>query len=229
MKTPLLLCGLILIAQPLCAKNITTKNTDAEKLGYSFGYLMGKNYIDSMKKVDLDSFQTGLRAAIAGETPSLSEEEMVRALAQFKRQNEAQELIELKQKADLNQKAGDAFLIENAKKSDVKVTKTGLQYFIEKSGQGKSPKKDGVVKVHYEGRLIDGTVFDSSIARDQPVEFRLDQVIQGWTEGLQLMKEGAKYRFFIPSNLAYGQIGSGDIIEPNTTLIFDVELLKVIQ
>ena len=95
-------------------------------------------------------------------------------------------------------------------------------------GQGKSPKANSRVKVHYEGRLIDQTVFDSSIARQQPAEFQVSQVIQGWTEGLQLMKEGAKYRFFIPSKLGYGQIGSGDVIEPNSTLIFDVELIAVL-
>jgi len=104
-----------------------------------------------------------------------------------------------------------------------------LQYQILQEGKGKSPSANSNVRVHYEGRLIDGTVFDSSIARNQPVVFRTTQVITGWTEGLQLMKEGAKYRFFIPAELAYGQIGSGDVIEPNSTLIFDVELLEIIK
>ena len=98
-----------------------------------------------------------------------------------------------------------------------------------KEGKGKSPSANSNVRVHYEGRLIDGTVFDSSIARQQPVDFRTTQVITGWIEGLQLMKVGAKYRFFIPADLAYGQIGSGDIIEPNSTLIFDIELLEIIK
>ena len=111
----------------------------------------------------------------------------------------------------------------------IKTTKSGLQYQILQQGKGKSPKADSNVHVHYEGRLIDGTVFDSSIARNQPVVFRTTQVITGWTEGLQLMKEGAKYRFFIPAELAYGQIGSGDVIEPNSTLIFDVELLEIMK
>ena len=111
----------------------------------------------------------------------------------------------------------------------MKVTKSGLQYQVLQAGTGKSPKASSTVKVHYEGRLIDGTVFDSSIARDQAAEFQVSQVIQGWTEGLQLMKVGAKYRFFIPAALAYGQIGSGDAIEPNSTLIFDVELLEIVK
>jgi len=135
----------------------------------------------------------------------------------------------LKQKAEENAKAGKAFLQENAKKPGVKTTKSGLQYLVLKEGKGKSPSANSNVRVHYEGRLIDGTVFDSSIARQQPVDFRTTQVITGWTEGLQLMKVGAKYRFFIPADLAYGQIGSGDIIEPNSTLIFDIELLEIIK
>ena len=154
---------------------------------------------------------------------------MARVLTQFKKQAEAKQLIELKKVADNNAKIGEAFLNTNAKKAGVQVTKSGLQYQVLQAGSGKSPKATSTVKVHYEGRLIDGTVFDSSIARDQAAEFQVSQVIQGWTEGLQLMKVGAKYRFFIPAALAYGQIGSGDAIEPNSTLIFDVELLEIVK
>lgn len=229
MKTSLLICSLMLVSSGLYAKDITTKSSETEKIGYSFGYLMGKNYIDSMKKMDLEAFYRGLSTAVSGDKSSLTEEEMVRVLAQFKRQNEAKELMELKEKAEANTQAGQKFLAENAKQADVQITKSGLQYIVQQAGKGASPKKDAWVKVHYEGRLIDGTVFDSSIARDQPAEFRLNQVIQGWTEGLQLMKEGSKYRFFIPAELAYGQVGSGDIIEPNSTLIFDVELIEILK
>jgi len=158
----------------------------------------------------------------------LTDEQMARVLNQHKKQSEAKQLIELKQKAETNAKIGAEFLAANAKKEGVQTTKSGLQYQILKQGTGKSPKANSVVKVNYEGRLINGTVFDSSIARNQAVEFQVSQVIQGWTEGLQLMKEGAKYRFFIPAQLGYGQIGSGDVIEPNSTLIFDVELLEVL-
>lgn len=148
---------------------------------------------------------------------------------QYKRQADARELIELKKTAEENAKIGREFLAENAKKSEIKTTKSGLQYQILQDGKGKSPNANSNVKVHYEGRLIDGTVFDSSIARNQPVVFKTSQVIMGWTEGLQLMKPGAKYRFFIPAELAYGQIGSGDVIEPNSTLIFDIELIEVMK
>ena len=128
----------------------------------------------------------------------------------------------------MNQKQGQAFLTENAKKSDIITTKSGLQYQVLQAGTGKSPKANSKVKVNYEGRLLDGTVFDSSIARNHPVEFQLSQVIQGWTEGVQTMKEGGKTRFFIPANLAYGDVGSGDAIGPNSVLIFDIELLQVL-
>lgn len=203
--------------------------SEAAQVSYSFGYFMGRSNTDSLKEIDLDAFSQGLKAAIQGEKSQLSDEEMIRLLSQYKRQSEAKELLELKKTAEKNSQIGEKFLAENAKNAQVKTTKSGLQYLISKNGTGQSPKKNATVKVHYEGRLIDGTVFDSSIARQQPVEFRLDQVIQGWTEGLQLMKEGAQYRFFIPANLAYGQIGSGDVIEPNSTLIFDVELIEVLK
>jgi len=159
----------------------------------------------------------------------LTEEEMAKVLMQYKRQADARELIELKKTAEENAKIGREFLAENAKKPEIKTTKSGLQYQILQDGKGKSPNANSNVKVHYEGRLIDGTVFDSSIARNQPVVFKTSQVIMGWTEGLQLMKPGAKYRFFIPAELAYGQIGSGDVIEPNSTLIFDIELIEVMK
>lgn len=229
MKIQISLLVLLLSSGSLCAKDITTKSSEAEQVGYSFGYLMGKSNADSLQGIDLDAFSAGLKAAAAGKQATLSEEEMARVLTQFKRQAEAKELITLKKQADENARIGQAFLAENAKKPGIKTTKSGLQYQILQEGKGKSPNANSNVRVHYEGRLIDGTVFDSSIARNQPVVFRTTQVITGWTEGLQLMKEGAKYRFFIPADLAYGQIGSGDVIEPNSTLIFDVELLEIIK
>jgi FKBP-type peptidyl-prolyl cis-trans isomerase len=122
---------------------------------------------------------------------------------------------------------GKAFLAENAKKEGVKTTPSGLQYIVITEGTGKSPKATDVVLVHYRGTLLDGTEFDSSYKRNQPISFPLNQVIPGWTEGVQLMKEGAKYKFFIPSNLAYGPRGAGGVIGPDETLIFEVELLKV--
>jgi FKBP-type peptidyl-prolyl cis-trans isomerase len=125
-----------------------------------------------------------------------------------------------------NKTAGEAFLAENAKKPNVKVTASGLQYLVLQEGTGASPSATDNVTVHYQGTTIDGKEFDSSYGRGAPATFPLNRVIPGWTEGLQLMKEGAKYRFFIPSNLAYGERGAGRDIGPNSTLIFDVELIK---
>ena len=130
--------------------------------------------------------------------------------------------------ADSDLEKGEAFLAENAKKEGVKTTESGLQYKVLKEGTGKSPKATDEVEVHYEGKLIDGTVFDSSIKRGQTISFPLNRVIKGWTEGVQLMKEGAKYQFFIPSKLGYGASGTpGGPIPPNAALIFEVELFKV--
>lgn len=229
MKIQISLAALLLCSGSLYAKDITTKSTEAEQVGYSFGYLMGRNNADSLKGINLDAFSAGLKAAASGQKASLTEEEMAKVLMQYKRQADARELIELKKTAEENAKIGREFLAENAKKPDIKTTKSGLQYQVLESGKGKSPTTNSNVKVHYEGRLINGTVFDSSIARNQPVVFKTSQVIMGWTEGLQLMKPGAKYRFFIPPELGYGQIGSGDVIEPNSTLIFDIELIEVMK
>lgn len=137
-------------------------------------------------------------------------------------------LVDLQEKATkLAREAGEKFLSENAKKEGVHVTSTGLQYVVEKEGTGKQPKAEDNVTVHYTGRLLDGKVFDSSVSRGEPATFPLNRVIPGWTEGLQLMKEGAKYVFFIPSDLAYGAQGAGRDIPPHSTLIFEVELIKV--
>lgn len=125
-------------------------------------------------------------------------------------------------------KEGEAFLAENAKKEGITVTKSGLQYEVLQEGAGKQPKATDTVRCHYEGRLLDGTIFDSSYKRNEPADFGLQQVIAGWTEGVQLMSEGAKYRFYIPYMLAYGEGGAGAMIPPYATLIFDVELIKVL-
>ena len=227
MKIQMTLLCLALCSTGLSAKTVNNKSNYEDKVGYSFGYIMGRGNADALKDMDLDAFLDGLKAASKGQSSALSDEEMSKVLTQFKKNTEAKQLIAHKNLAEENEKIGSAFLAENAKKSNVKVTKSGLQYEVIKQGSGKTPKASSKVKVHYEGRLLDNTVFDSSIARQQPAEFMVSQVISGWTEGLQLMKEGSIYRLYIPANLAYGQIGSGDAIEPNSTLIFDVELLEV--
>ena len=209
------------------ADTINNKSSQQQQMGYSYGFLMGRSNTDTLSNINLDAFVMGLKQGSTAEKSSLTDEEMAKALLEFKKINEAKQLIKFQKLAAENLRSGQQFLAENAKKAGVMTLPSGLQYQILKNGSGQSPTAKSKVTVSYEGRLIDGTIFDSSIARNQPVEFQASQVIQGWTEGLQLMKEGAKYRFFIPAKLAYGEIGSGDSIEPNSTLIFDIELLKI--
>lgn len=228
MKKSIVLIGLLMTYHAGHAANINNKSSQKDQLGYSYGYVMGRTNADTLKDINLDAFIQGLKQGSIGQKASLTDEEMAKALVQYKQQSEAKQLIEFQQVAQNNAKLGETFLAENAKKSGIISTKSGLQYQILQTGQGKKPSANSKVSVNYEGRLLDGTVFDSSIARNQSVEFQVSQVIAGWTEGLQLMQEGAKYRFFIPAKLAYGEIGSGDAIGPNSTLIFDVELLKVL-
>ena len=228
MKKLLLSLSVIVLTSQSFAATINNKSPQQDQLGYSYGYVMGRTNAETLKDLNLDAFIQGLKQATSGQASNLTDEEMAKALSLYKKQNESKQLQQFKALADKNLAEGTAYLAENAKKAGITTRPSGLQYQILKSGTGKTPTASSKVKVDYEGRLIDGTVFDSSIARNQPVEFQASQVIPGWTEGLQLMKEGAKYRFFIPAKLAYGEMGSGDSIEPNSTLIFDVELLNVL-
>ena len=209
------------------ATTITNKSPAKEQFSYSYGYLMGRNNTDALTDLNLDIFYQGLQEGAQSKTARLTDEEMAKAINDYKKTLEAKQLVEFQKTGQLNTQAGTAFLADNAKKTGVITTKSGLQYQVLKEGNGQKPKATSRVKVNYEGRLLDGTVFDSSIARNHPVEFQLSQVIAGWTEGVQTMKVGGKSRFFIPANLAYGDVGSGDAIGPNSTLIFDIELLDV--
>ncbi len=225
--------GLIIAASTMslsvfAATPITNKSPAKEQFSYSYGYLMGRNNTDALTDLNLDTFYQGLQEGAQSKTARLTDEEMAKAINDYKKTLEAKQLVEFQKTGQQNAQAGTAFLADNAKKSGVITTKSGLQYQVLKEGNGQKPKATSRVKVNYEGRLLDGTVFDSSIARNHPVEFQLSQVIAGWTEGLQTMKEGGKTRFFIPANLAYGEVGAGDSIGPNSTLIFDIELLQVL-
>ncbi|MDI1225612.1 MULTISPECIES: FKBP-type peptidyl-prolyl cis-trans isomerase [Acinetobacter] len=228
MKKTLIVLSLSILSSTAFSAPINNKSSQKDQLGYSYGYVMGRTNADTLKQINLNAFIQGIKEGSTGQKASLTDEEMAKALAQYKQQTEAKQMLEFKQAADVNAKQGEAFLVENAKKTGVITRPSGLQYSVLQQGTGKSPSAKSKVSVNYEGRLLDGTVFDSSFARNEAVEFQVSQVIQGWTEGLQLMKEGAKYRFFIPAKLAYDEIGAGDAIGPNSTLIFDVELLKVL-
>lgn len=194
--------------------------TDMDSVSYALGVLLSQNLtsqgFDSLDATDLAK---GLEEGLAG-TNTLEPQDANAIIQKYMSAKQEEE-------GKLLSKVGADYLAENAKRPEVKVTDSGLQYEVIKEGTGKSPTATETVEVHYHGMLLDGTVFDSSVERGQTIEFGLNQVIPGWTEGVQLMKEGAKYRFYIPYDLAYGARGSGQKIPPYSALIFDVELFKV--
>lgn len=192
-----------------------------DKLSYAWGLAMGQQLKGmGVKEIDSESFKDGVKVAFDGGEPAMPVEEAQKMINDY--------LTELQEKAvKAAREAGEKFLAENKGKEGVKVTPSGLQYLVEKEGTGAQPSAEDEVTVHYTGRLLDGTVFDSSVNRGEPATFPLNRVIPGWTEGVQLMKEGAKYVFFIPSDLAYGPQGVPNAIPPHSTLIFEVELIKV--
>ena len=192
-----------------------------DKLSYAWGLAMGSQLkAMGVKELNSESFKDGVKVAFDGGTPEISTEEAQKLINDYLQDLEAKATAAAKE-------AGNKFLEENAKKEGVKVTSTGLQYRVIKEGTGAQPTATDEVTVHYTGKLLDGTVFDSSVNRGEPATFPLNRVIPGWTEGVQLMKEGAKYEFYIPSDLAYGPNGVPNAIPPHATLIFEVELISI--
>ena len=193
-----------------------------DKFSYGIGMGIGQNLLSmDVSEMSMDDFVAGLKAVLAGEKTELTHAEAQKVVSDHFRKVAEQRFVKIKE-------AGEAFLAENAKKEGVVTLPSGLQYTVLKEGNGKQPKATDRVQCHYEGTLIDGTVFDSSIRRGEPAIFGVSQVIAGWVEALQLMKEGAKWRLFIPYNLAYGTHGAGENIPPYSALVFDVELIKVL-
>lgn len=203
---------------------ITNESPELEKVGYSLGYMMAEGNKGQVDDLNLDAFETGFRDGYEEKESALTQEQMQQVLVSYQEKKQAEMIKEMEAKAASNKEEGQKFLAENKTKEGVQTTDSGLQYKVVKEGTGASPKATDMVKVHYEGKLIDGTVFDSSYERGEPIEFPLNQVIPGWTEGVQLMKKGAEYELYIPSDLAYGETGTPGI-EPNSVLIFKVELL----
>lgn len=201
-----------------------------DKLSYALGMSMGHNFMGSgIKELNVQDFANGVAAVYEGKKPEMTYDEAKQTVQAFFMQLE-KEMQEANQKAaKQNREIGEAFLSENAKREGVKTTASGLQYEVLESGNGAQPTANDRVEVHYTGKLIDGTVFDSSVERGVPATFGVTQVIPGWVEALQLMHEGDKWRLYIPSDLAYGPNGAGGLIGPDTTLIFDVQLLRVIK
>jgi len=202
-------------------------DTDAKKGSYAIGMSIGHTLKGSGTEVDMDAFVAGARDAYSGAKPKLDAKEANAARVAFMQRQMQASQAKTKKVADANAKASAAFLAANKTKPGVKTTASGLQYEVLRAGKGAKPTTTDKVTVNYRGTLIDGKEFDSSYKRQEPSTFELGQVIPGWTEGLQLMRVGAKYRFWIPANLAYGAHGAGGVIGPNQVLIFDVELLKI--
>lgn len=201
-----------------------------DKLSYALGMSMGHNFKGTgIKTLNSADFAAGVASVYDGVKPEMTFDEAKRIVNEYFAKLEAEMQAEAAKQGEVNRKNGEAFLSENAKREGIKVTESGLQYEVLESGKGDSPKASDNVEVHYTGKLIDGTVFDSSVERGVPASFGVTQVIPGWVEALQLMHEGDKWRLYIPSDLAYGPNGAGGVIGPYMTLIFDVELLRVIK
>jgi len=213
------------------AKSKVDLSTQESKLGYTFGAQIASNMVGQGidKRIDVDALVAAIKDYTGEIEPRMTPEEMQQAQVAFQEVMQAEQekvQAEIAAQGEKNKVAGAEFLAANAKKEGVKVTESGLQYKAIREGKGKSPTKDDVIKVHYVGKLIDGTSFDSSYDRGQPADFGVAAVIPGFAEGLQLMKEGGKYEFVIPENLAYG-LQAPPSIGPNQSLIFEVELIEV--
>lgn len=199
-----------------------------DKLSYSLGLGIGDQLLHmGAHQIVAADFAAAIEDVVKGNELKISHKEAQVIVNEFFQKMEAENQRLAEEKGKVAKEEGEKYLAENAKKEGVVVTKSGLQYIVLKEGTGKQPKATDTVQCHYEGMLTDGTIFDSSIQRGEPAAFGLQQVIAGWTEGLQFMKEGAKFRFFIPYMLGYGARGAGASIPPYAALIFDVELIKV--
>lgn len=249
MKQLLFICAVIVLSvgiltaqQPSkktapAKKTVTKKeagkpNTTEEKMSYLSGYDLGLKVTSNVKAnnfpLSKEDFVNGLKNALDGKENLLSAEEIQQVVAEFQKNSpQAQNDQKLQELSARYKKEGVEFLAANKLKDSVKVTASGLQYKILREGTGASPAETSSVTVHYRGRLTNDVVFDESYGRGEPTTFKLNQVIKGWTEGLQLMKEGAKFEFYVPNELAYGDRPVGQLIPPGSMLIFEVELLKV--
>ena len=200
-----------------------------DKLSYALGMSMGHNFKGTgIKTLNSADFAAGVASVYDGVKPEMTFDEAKRIVNEYFAKLEAEMQAEAAKQGEVNRKNGEAFLTENAKREGIKVTESGLQYEVINEGTGKKAKATDQVKCHYEGTLIDGTLFDSSIKRGEPAVFGVNQVIPGWVEALQLMPEGSKWKLYIPSDLAYGARGAGEMIPPHSTLVFEVELLEVL-
>lgn len=198
-----------------------------DKVSYSIGLNIGTDFVAQGMEIDADLLALGIKDAVGRAEPLLSDEEMQEAIVAFQEEMLSRQEEMMSELSAENLRAGQAFMAENADREGVISLPSGLQYRVVEQGEGVSPAVTDRVSVHYEGRLVDGTVFDSSLERGEPAVFPVAGVISGWTEALQLMSEGAKWEIFLPADLAYGERGAPPVIGPNAVLVFDVQLLKV--
>lgn len=203
--------------------------SETDRINYSVGYQIGGDFKRQDVELNADALMRGIHDALAAAKPLMGREEVSRTLFDLKRRIVKQQREEAAKTAQMNLEQGKAFLAENAKKDGVSVRPSGLQFRVLQEGAGKTPGAMDTVTVHYRGTMIDGTEFDSSYARNQPATFAVGGVIPGWTEALQLMREGAKWELYVPPELAYGERGMGSRIPPNSTLVFEVELVSLNQ
>lgn len=226
MKKTALTLAVLIASTTLVACKDKKPETEEAKVAYGFGFMAGKDIKENASELDTKAFIQGFKDGNTGKEGQLTEQEIRETLTAYqKKMMEKMQAKVEKEHAEL-ESSNKKLLEENGKKTGVTTTASGLQYEVLKAGTGPKPKTTDNVKVHYEGKLTNGTVFDSSKQRGEPATFRLDQVIPGWTEGLQLMPVGSTYRFVIPSDLAYGAGGAGPI-PPNSVLVFEVELLSI--
>ena len=219
-------------SKPKPKQKTSVLKTNEDKMSYLSGYDLGLKVSSNVKSNNFPlrstMFVLGLQEALEGKENQLSPEEIQQVVEIFQKMNpQANDQAKLAAMSAKYKKEGEEFLAANGKKDSVKTTVSGLQYKILREGTGISPVDTNTVTVHYRGRLINGVVFDESYSRNEPTTFKLNQVIKGWTEGLQLMKVGSKFEFYIPNNLAYGEQPAGQLIPPGSTLIFEVELIDV--
>ncbi len=198
-----------------------------QQVGYALGFLSGQGNASEVKDLNVDQFVQGFRDGYSGQKSAMSDDQMKTVLMKFRDKLLLAQQQKINAEAQKNLATGAAYLAAHAKQAGVHVTASGLQYSIEKAGSGAHPKATDLVRVQYEGKLLNGKVFDSSYARRQPAEVPLNEVIPGWTEGVQLMQPGAIYDFVIPAKLAYGEAGSSGVIPPDAVLLFKVELLAI--
>jgi FKBP-type peptidyl-prolyl cis-trans isomerase FklB len=222
-----LVAGVLTFIHPCSAAEPVELKDQKEKANYSIGYQIGGDFRRQGVAITPEILISGVEDALSGAESRMTDEEMRNTLVSLEQRTASAAQEAGQQAAQDNLASGEAFLAKNATLEGVTTLPSGLQYKVITAGKGPSPKRTDQVTVHYRGTLIDGTEFDSSYARNQPATFRLDRVIPGWTEGLQLMQQGARWQLYIPARLAYGESGSGERIPPNSALVFDVELIKV--